>query len=67
MNWTTVKGMHLNLDQVQEFHWKDGELRIALTGSDAFYCLNDPDRRWYEHTCNRVSLLPVEKEDKAHD
>ena len=66
MNWVTIKGMHLNLDHVQEFHWKDGELRIALSGDSAFYCLNDPDRRWYHKLCSRVSLPPVEKEAESH-
>ena len=63
MNWITIKNVHFNLDQVQAITWGDGYLRILTVGREPDI-IKDPDRRWYEHICNRVSLLPVEQEEE---
>lgn len=67
MNWITIDEFHFNLDQVIAFTHINGSLVISCADWRTPSTINDPDRRWYEHICNRVSLLPVEKEDKAHD
>lgn len=66
MNWITIGDTHYNLDNVQGFVWSDGNLGICVCGRepDVF---DDPDKALYHHLCNRVSLLPVEKEDKPDD
>lgn len=67
MNWITIQNVHFNLDQVQCFLWHKGKLLIVGMGRTAPDDFDDPDRRWYEHLCSRVSLLPVEEEAQNHE
>lgn len=67
MNWITLKDCHVNLDQLQYFSMlSKGRLTLKFAGQSPML-IDDPDRRWYTMLCNRVSLLPVKKEDGSDD
>lgn len=67
MNWITINSRHYNLDQIQEFRWDDGQLRIGFEGETVFHNIPDPDRRWYHKLCHRVSVPTVEEGDNKDD
>lgn len=67
MNWITIQNVHFNLDRVSAFLWRNGTLYISFSDRVATEVFVDPDRRWYEHLCSRVSLLPVEEEAQNHE
>ncbi|MBQ9168889.1 MAG: hypothetical protein IJX67_10865 [Oscillospiraceae bacterium] len=55
MNWFNLScGVHINLDYVEIFCWKEGELHIAMKGYREADRISDPDKKEYTRLCRHV-------------
>lgn len=55
-----INGVHINIDQIRSFEWKDDELCIWYAGHRFFSNLKDPDRKLYRDLCYALKVLPTE-------
>lgn len=55
-----IDGVHINVNQIRSFAWKDGELCIHYAGRHFFESWSDPGRKLYKNLCYRLGAMPTE-------
>lgn len=61
MLFVRVGEYHINMENVEEFHWWHGKLYVFGTGEVPIE-VNDPDKTEYKKLCESIGVRPVEEE-----
>ena len=61
MKWVLIDEIHVNMDQVETFYWRDEMLVLHFYGSGRT-CIIDPDRECYIKLCHVMGVRPYEEE-----
>lgn len=62
MSFLLIEGIHINVDQIRSFAWKDGEMCVWYAGRHFFESWQDPEKKLYQKLCNdleRISQLQL--------
>lgn len=65
MTFLLIEGIHINVNQIRSFTWRDGELCIWYAGRHFFESWPDPDRKLYKDICYALGVLPTEDPEEA--
>ena len=61
MTFLLIEGIHINVNQIRSFTWRNGELCIWYAGRQFFESWPDPDMKIYKALCSELEIKPVEK------
>ena len=64
-SFVLIDGVHINLDQIRSFSWKNGDLCFWYAGRHFFESWPDPDRKLYKDICYALGILPTEDPEEA--
>lgn len=61
MKWVNLAGVHVNMDQVMCFSWRDKGLMVNFYGYSGSYTIRDPDKQLYLKMCRSQGIRPAEE------
>jgi len=59
MKFVLINDIHINIDQIRSFSWKDGDLCIWYAGRHFFESWPDPEKKLYNKLCLTLGVAPA--------